>query len=225
MCYAKKHARVRVLDDFVLHPPLRRPLWVATLTCSGRTGASKHKCLGAMEMSTNQPSGQPEGGWGGAKTCQNSNAGSFFGNWRGGVGLRRAIVARLWGCHVIAPAPPSIPRIILLGLRRWGPHQKTAQNSNSGRFFHRRGPRSMPRKEPPSRRSLATERLPEGGGGGGEGGETVQNSSSGAFLAEGIYLNRRGSKITMLLGRISILPFLAPPLPRQRSITPHAGRW
>ena len=60
---------------------------------------------------------------------------------------------------------------------------------------------------------------------GGEGGETVQNSSSGAFLAEGIYLNRRGSKMAMLLGRISILPFPAPPLPRQRSTTPHAGRW
>ena len=76
----------------------------------------------------------------------------------------------MWGCHVIAPARPSIPRIILIGLRRWGPHQKTAQNSNSGRFFHRRGPRSMLRKEPHSRRSLATERLPGGGGGGGGGG-------------------------------------------------------
>ena len=42
--------------------------------------------------------------------------------------------------------------------------KKTAQNSNSGRFFHRRRPRSMPRKEPPSRRSLATERLREGVG-------------------------------------------------------------
>ena len=88
-------------------------------------------------------------------------------------------------------------------------------------FFHRRGPQSVLGKEPPYRRSLATERLPEGG----EGGEILQNSSSGAFLAEGIYLNRRGSKIAMLLGRISILPFLAPPLPRQRSTTPHAGRW
>ena len=83
----------------------------------------------------------------------------------------------------------------------------------------------MLRKEPHSRRSLATERLPERGGGGGEGGEIVQNSSSGAFLAEGIYLNRRGSKMAMLLGGISIVPFLAPPLPRQRSATPHAGRW
>ena len=63
------------------------------------------------------------------------------------------------------------------------------------------------------------------GGEGGEGGEILQNSSSGAFLAEGIYLNRRGSKMAMLLGCISIQPFLAPPLPRQRSTTPHAGRW
>ena len=99
MSYVKKRARARVLDDFVLHPPLQPPLWVATLTCSGRTRASKHKCLGPMEMSTNQPSGQPVGGWEGAKTSQNSNAGSFFGNWRGGVGLRRAIVARGGAAH------------------------------------------------------------------------------------------------------------------------------
>ena len=43
-------------------------------------------------MSTNQPSGQPVGGWEGAKTCQNSNAGSFFGNWRGALDYG----GRLW---------------------------------------------------------------------------------------------------------------------------------
>ena len=92
MSYVKKRARARVLDDFVLHPPLQPPLWVATLTCPGRTGASKHKCLGAMEMSTNQPSGQPVGGWEGAKTCQNSNAGSFLAT----EGVALDYVGRLW---------------------------------------------------------------------------------------------------------------------------------
>ena len=66
--------------------------------------------------------------------------------------------------------------------------------------------------------------FPKGGGRGGEGGEFVQNSSSGAFLPSGIYLNRRGSKMAMPLGRISIPPLLAPTLPRQPSTTPLAGR-
>ena len=121
-------------------------------------------------MSTNQPSGQPVGGWEGAKTCQNSNAGSFFGNWRGGVGLRRAIVARLWGCHVIAPAPPSIPRIILLGLRRWGPHQK-----NSSKFeFWTICPPTAPAKHASERTpippKLGHRTASRGGGEGGGGG-------------------------------------------------------
>ena len=60
-------------------------------------------------------------------------------------------------------------------------------------------------------------------GEGGEG-EIVQNSNSGAFLAEGIYLNRRGSKMAMPLGSIFIPPLLAPTLPRQPSTTPLAGR-
>ena len=58
--------------------------------------------------------------------------------------------------------------------------KKTAQNSNSGRFFHRRGPRSMPRKEPPSRRSLATERLPDGGRG--EGGRGAGEEGEGGLV-------------------------------------------
>ena len=62
----------------MLHPPLQPPLWVATLTCSGRTRASKHKCLGPMEMSTNQPSGQPVGGWGGEKPAKTQTRAAFL---------------------------------------------------------------------------------------------------------------------------------------------------
>ena len=65
-------------------PLLRRPLWVATLTCSGRTGASNHKCLGALESSTNQPSGQPVGGWGGGKNLPKLERGQLFGPLKGG---------------------------------------------------------------------------------------------------------------------------------------------
>ena len=39
-----------------------------------------------------------------------------------------------------------------------------------------------------------------------------------------MYLNRRGSKMAMPLGSISIPPLLAPTLPRQPSTTPLAGR-
>ena len=66
------------MDDVVLHPPLRRPLWVATLTCSGRTGASNHKCLGALESSTNQPSGQPVGGGEGQNPAKTRTRAAFL---------------------------------------------------------------------------------------------------------------------------------------------------
>ena len=121
-------------------------------------------------MSTNQPSGQPVGGWEGATTCQNSNAGSFFGNWRGGVGLRRAIVARLWGCHVIAPAPPSIPRIILLGLRRWGPHQKNSSKLEFWTIFLPTAPAKHASERTPIPPKLGHRTASRGGGEGGGGG-------------------------------------------------------
>ena len=170
------------------------------------------------------PSGPPVGGWGGVKPAKTRTRAAFLpaegGELDYGGRLWRDCgdaTLSLWLAHRYRE---SFCLACAAGVRI----KKTAQNSNSGRFFHRRGPRSMLRKEPPSRRSLATERLPEGGEGGG-GGEILQNSNSGALLAEGIYLNRRGSKMAMLLGCISIQPFLAPPLPRQRSTTPHAGRW
>ena len=102
--------------------------------------------------------------------------------------------------------------------------QKTAQNSNSGAFFTPEVPAKGAWERTPNRRSLATERLPEGGVEGGEGGELVQNSSSGAFLPSGIYLNRRGSKMAMPLGNIFSPPLLAPTLPRLSSTTPLASR-
>ena len=112
----------------------------------------------------------------------------------------------------------------MLSLRRWGPHQKTCQNSSSGAFFTLEGPAECAWERTLNRRSLATERLPEGGVEGGEGGEFLQNSRSGAFLSSGIYLNRRGSKMAMPLGSIFIPPLLAPTLPRLSSTTPLASR-
>ena len=160
------------MGDFVLDPPPP----VSALGCNHNVSwvhrYLQEQMLGGPRSSRGSTIWNARSRLGGAKTCQNSYSGGFFGSRRASVGLRRAIVERLWGCHVIAPARPSIPRIILIGLRRWGPHQKTAQNSNSGRFFHRRGPRSMLRKEPHSRRSLATERLREGGGRGAKSSKT-----------------------------------------------------
>ena len=49
-------------------------------------------------------------------------------------------MARLWGCHVIALARPPIPRIILLGLRRWGPHQKNTSKLEFRSLFTPNGP-------------------------------------------------------------------------------------
>ena len=134
-------------------------------------------------------------------------------------------MARLWGCHVIALARPPIPRIILLGLRRWGPHQKNTSKLEFRSLFTPNGPAKGAwgiTPLPPKLGHRTASR--KGGGGGGEGGEFVQNSSSGDFLPSGIYLNRRGSKMAMPLGSISIPPLLAPTLPRQPSTTPLAGR-
>ena len=92
-------------------------------------------------------------------------------------------------------------------------------------FLHRRGPRKMRGKEPLCRRSLSTEMASGGGGRGGREGKTAQNSSSGAFLARVIYINRRGFKMGMPIGSTfePLLP--VPTLPRRRSAGPLASRW
>ena len=120
---------------------------------------------------------------GGGKNLPKLERGQLFWQLEGGVGLRRAIVARLWGCHVIAPAPPSIPRIILLGLRRWGPHQKNSSKLKFWTLFPLTGPAKHASERTPIPPKLGHRTASRGGGeGGGEGGEIVQNSNSGAFL-------------------------------------------
>ena len=90
--------------------------------------------------------------------------------------------------------------------------------------LHRRDPRSVLGKEPLTAEAWPPNGFPKGGWMGGEGGEFVQNSSSGAFLPSGIYLNRRGSKMAMPLGSIFIPPLLARTLPRLSATTPLANR-
>ena len=143
MCYAKKRARVRVFADFVLHPPLRRPLWVATLTCSGRTGASNHKCLGALESSTNQPSGQPVGGGEGKNLAKTRTRAAFLpaegGELDYGGRLWRDCgdaTLSLWLAHRYRE---SFCLACAAGVRI----KKTPQNSNSGAFLHRMDPRRV----------------------------------------------------------------------------------
>ena len=92
------------------------------------------------------------------------------------------------------------------------------------RFLHRGGPREMRGKEPRCRRSLATEMASGEGVGGMEGRKTVQNSSSGALLPRGIYLNRRGPKTGMPIGSTLIPPLPVSTLPRRRSTAPLASR-
>ena len=77
---------------------------------------------------------------GGGKILPKLERGQLFCQLEGRIGLRRAIVARLWGCHVIALARPPIPRIILLGLRRWGPHQKNTSKLEFRSLFTPNGP-------------------------------------------------------------------------------------
>ena len=143
MCYAKKRARVPVFADFVLHPPLRRPLWVATLTCSGRTGASNHKCLGALESSTNQPSGQPVGGGERKNPAKTRTRAAFLpaegGELDYGGRLWRDCgdaTLSLWLAHRYRE---SFCLACAAGVRI----KKTPQNSNSGAFLHRMDPRRV----------------------------------------------------------------------------------
>ena len=94
--YAKNALGLEFWAILSLTPPLRSQRWVATITCLGCTGTSKNKCSVALEAPAGVPSGTPVAGWGGAKTCQNSYSGWFFGSRWASVGLRRAIVERLW---------------------------------------------------------------------------------------------------------------------------------
>ena len=172
------------------------------------------------------PSGPPVSGWGDVKPAKTRTRAAFLaaegGAWDFGGRLWRDCGADTLPLRLAHRYRESFCLACTAGVRI----QKTAQNSNSGAFFTPEVPAKGAWERTPNRRSLATERLPEGGGGGGGGGEFVQNSSSGAFLPSGIYLNRRGSKMAMPLGSIFGPPLLAPTLPRLSSTTPLAsGPW
>ena len=107
---------------------------------------------------------------GGGKNLPKLERGQLFGPLKGGRWITAGDCSPIVGMPRYRSGSPIDTANHFAWLAPLGStSKKTVQNWNSGRFFHRRGPRSMPRKEPPSRRSLATERLPEGWGGGGRG--------------------------------------------------------
>ena len=141
------------------------------------------------EAPADPPSGPPVGGWEGQTPVKTRTRAAFLATEEGGVGLRRAIVARLWGCHVIAPARPSMPRIILLGSRRWGPHQKTAQHSNYGRFCPPTGPANHASERAPIPPKLGHRTASRWGvGGGGRGAKSSKTRNLTPFWQKAFIL-------------------------------------
>ena len=116
------------------------------------------------------PSGPPVSGWGDVKPAKTQTRAAFLaaegGAWDFGGRLWRDCGADTLPLRLAHRYRESFCLACTAGVRI----QKTAQNSNSGAFFTPDGPANGVWERAPNRRSLATERLPEGGGGGGGGG-------------------------------------------------------
>ena len=209
------------MSGFVPDPPLRSQRWVATIRYPGLTGTSKNKCSVAPEIPNGVPSWPPVGDGVGSKTCQNSYSGTFFRCRGASVGIRWAIAERLCSRHAIASGRQLAPRLAYaFGVRI----HKTAQNSNSGAFFAPRRAAGDAWERTPMPPKPCHRDGTRVGVGGMEGRKTVQNSSSGALLPRGIYLNRRGPKTGMPIGSTLIPPLPVSTLPRRRSTAPLASR-
>ena len=167
------------------------------------------------------PSGPPVSGWGGVKPAKTRTRAAFLAT-EGGRWITAGDCSPIVGMPRYRSGSPIDTANHFDWLAPLGSASKNSSKLEFWALFPPTGPAKHASERTPFPPKLGHRTASRGGG---EGGEIVQNSSSGAFLAEGIYLNRRGSKMAMLLGSISIVPFLAPPLPRQRSATPHAGRW
>ena len=157
------------MDDFVLHPPLQPPLWVATLTCSGRTRASKHKCLGPMEMSTNQPSGQPVGGWGGGKNLPKLERGQLFGPLKGGRWITAGDCSPIVGMPRYRSGSPIDTANHFDWLAPLGSASKNSSKLEFWALFPPTGPAKHASERTPFPPKLGHRTASRGGGGGGRG--------------------------------------------------------
>ena len=162
---------------------------------------------------------------GGGENLPKLERGQLFGPLKGGRWITAGDCSPIVGMPRYRSGSPIDTANHFDWLAPLGSASKNSSKLEFWALFPPTGPAKHASERTPFPPKLGHRTASQRGGGGVEGGEIVQNSNSGAFLAEGIYLNRRGSKMAMLLGGISIVPFLAPPLPRQRSATPHAGRW
>ena len=135
----EKRASARVLDDFVLSRPFRSPLGVSTRRCSGRAGSSKHKCLAALETSTNHAIWAARWGEGGVKPVNTQTRAAFLAAEGGALDFG----GRLWrdcGADTLSLWLAHRYREPFdMGCAAGVRIKKTAQNSNSGAVFNTEG--------------------------------------------------------------------------------------